>query len=170
MTQRRAFSLVEASIVVLLAVVLIASAVWVLLYGARATQRTGEQLSAQQTARAAVARLLRELQEGIEVVSPPPGSTYPYAVVRDQVSCARWYYLIPQAGAPGLFELWRHVDDADLTPDKRAEKLLANVKRLTFTAQSEGAVQVNLMLKDGDQEFPLLTSVRMRNLAAADDW
>ena len=40
---------------------------------------------------------------------------------------------------------------------------------MTFTAHGESAVQVNMVVKEGAEELPLLTTVRMRNVAAADD-
>ena len=133
-------------------------------------RRTTEALAGQQAGRGAIARLLREIQQCIEVITPLPGSTMPYAIVRDHISCARWYYLVPQPGSNGLHELWRHVDDTTIAdPKARKELMVRNIKRLTFTSRSEGALQINLVCRDGDTDSPLLTTVRLRNIAAADE-
>ena len=166
---RRAFTIAEGVIVLLLAVSLIAMAAYLLSYGSRSMQRTSEALSGQQAGRMAISRLIREIQQSIEVVTPLPGSTMPYALVRDQVSCARWYYQVPQKDAPGSYELWRYVDDKDLLEAQRKDCMIRNVKRLTFTTESEGALQINILFRDGDTDTPLLTTVRLRNIAAADE-
>lgn len=154
---------------VLLAVMLIAAGVYLLIYGSSALKRTSETLGAQQSGRVAVARMVREIQQCIEVISSLPGCTLPYAVVRDQISCARWYYQRPQKDAPGLFELYRVVDDRTLPVAQRTELITRGLKRLTFTTQSEGALQINMVFRDGDQDAPLLTTIRVRNIAAADE-
>ena len=156
-------------IVLFLAGSLIVMVSYLLIYGSRSMQRTSEQLAGQQAGRTAIARLLREVQQSIEVVTPLPGSTMPYAVVRDEVSCARWYYQVPQAGSNGLYELWCYIDDPDLAAADKKQLIMRNLKRLTFTTQSEGALQVNLMFHEGDTDSPMLTTVRLRNIAAADE-
>lgn len=88
---RSGFTIAEAIVVVLLAVMLIAAGVYLLIYGSSALERTSETLGAQQSGRVAVARMVRAIQQCIEVISSLPGCTLPYAVVRNQISCARWY-------------------------------------------------------------------------------
>ena len=167
--KRRAFSIVEISIGAGLLAVLMGVLVMMLIHGGRSSARTGVQYALQQQSRTAMAHFLQELQEGMEVVQPTPGCTLPQAVIRDAVSCARWYYLVKQPDEPGSFELWRYADDPDMDPARRKERLLRGVKRLTFTAHGESAVQINLVVREGTEELPLLTTVRMRNIAAADD-
>ena len=166
---RRAFTVIEVLIGGILLVVLVAVLVMFLVYGGRSTARTSAQYSLQQAGRVALAHFLREIQEGMEVIQPPPGSTLPHAVIRDAVSCPRFYYLVPQADEPGSFELWRFVNDPDIAADQRKERLLRGVRRCTFTARGEAALQVNLLMREAGEEFPLLTTVRLRNAAAADD-
>ena len=55
-----------------------------------------------------------------------------------------------------------------MTAEQRRELLLSSIKRLTFTARSEGALQVNLVLSESAEEYALLTTVRLRNIAAAE--
>lgn len=166
---RHAFTIVETIMAVGIALLLITVLTTLLLHGGSTTARTSAQFSLQQTSRVAIARLLQELQEGIEVVVPGPGVTLPHAVVRDRVSCARWYYLVAQAGEPGSYELWRQAADPDLPAAQRKERLLKGVRRLTFTARGEAALQVNLLVREAGEEMPLLTTVRLRNVAAADE-
>ena len=166
---RKGFTTVEIMIVLILAVGLIAAGIYLLIYGAKALQRTSDNLAAQQAGRAAVARMVQEIQQCIEVITPLPGATMPYALVRDQVSCARWYYQRPQKGAPGLYELYRLVDDKTLAVEKRTELMMRGLKRLTFTSRSEGALQINMLFRENDADVPLLTTIRLRNIAAADE-
>ena len=70
---------------------------------------------------------------------------------------------------PGSCELWRYVHDPSLPEAQREELILQDVRRLTFTCQSEGAAQVNLLLARDGQEFALLTLVRLRNLATVEE-
>lgn len=60
------------------------------------------------------------------------------------------------------------VDDRTLPVAQRTELITRGLKRLTFTTQSEGALQINMVFRDGDQDAPLLTTIRVRNIAAAD--
>lgn len=61
------------------------------------------------------------------------------------------------------------VDDRTLPVAQRTELIMRGLKRLTFTTQSEGALQINMVFRDGDQDAPLLTTIRLRNIAAADE-
>ena len=163
----RGVGLVEVLIGLALVGILLAVVIGAVIYGGRASARLTPQLSLQQASRKAIVRLIRGLQESMEVAMPRPGCTLPYAIVRDQVSRAQWYYQVPRPD--GTRQLWRWVDDAGLAPDKRAELLISGVKRLTFTARSEGALQVNLLLGEGDHEYAMLTTVRLRNIASAEE-
>ena len=165
----RAFTLVEVLLVAGLVCLLVSCLTWFFAFSSRSTSRLTAQLGLQQASRMAVVRFLRELQEGIELVSPAPGCTLSYALVRDKVSLLRWYFLRPQPGERGTHELWRYVHDPALPTARREELMLRDIRRLTFTSQSQGAVQVNLLLARDGQEYATLTLVRLRNLAAAEE-
>jgi prepilin-type N-terminal cleavage/methylation domain-containing protein len=170
MTRRHAFSLIEVLIAAGLLGVVIGAVYYMFAFGTRATGRLTPQLSLQQASRKAVVRLLRELQEGMEVVSPSPGSTLSYAIIRDKLSRARWFYLVEKRKTPTpVMELWRYVDDLTIPREQRTERMLEDVRRLTFTSRGEGALQVNLLLAEGEQEYALLTTVRLRNIASAEE-
>jgi type II secretory pathway pseudopilin PulG len=166
---RSAFSLVEVLIAGALFCVLINLLIWILMNSRASTASLTSRMAVQQTSRKASARFLAELQEGMEVVYPRPGSTLSHAFIRDKLSIARWFVLLPRQGSTDSYELWRYLADPDLPADRRGERLLSNVKRLTFTSISEGSLQVNLLLSEEGQETALLTTVRLRNLASSEE-
>lgn len=164
---RRAFTLLEGLIALGVAALVMGIALALLLHGSWLGAHLTPQLSLEQNSRRALVRLLAELQEGMEVVNPRPGGTATFAVIRDRVSRLRMYYQVAQPD--GTAQLWRYTDDADLAPAARRERLLAGVRRLTFSSRSEGALQINLLLSEGGQDYALLTAVRLRNLASAEE-
>ena len=165
---RRAFTLAEALIGIGLFALLAGLIAWLITYGARTTGRLTPQLALQQESHRAVVRTLAELQEGMEVIAPRPGATLPYALVRDRLSLIRWYYQLPAPSGNG-FELWRYVDDPALEVSARKERVLGSVRRLSFSSRTEGALQLNLLLAEGEAEYALLTTVRLRNIASAEE-
>jgi hypothetical protein len=130
--------------------------------GRRSVESISAHAALRKPSRRAIARLLTELQEGKEVVTPPPGRTRAMAVIRDKESVARWFVQHPQRGGPeGVFELWRYSAD-------RTELLLTGIRRMRFTCQSEGALSINLVLTEDGREASFVTTVRLRNIAAAE--
>jgi len=59
----------------------------------KASESLSKRLVLQMEARKGIVNLYRYLQEGIEVVSPPPGTTMPYLVFKDCVNNIRMVYL-----------------------------------------------------------------------------
>ena len=167
--QQGGFSLTEVLVALAVVGLVIGVVVWLLGFGTSSTGRLSSQLGLHQASRKVLVRLLEELQEGIEVITPPPGATLSFSVIRDKVSLIRWFYLRPQTGKPGSYELWRYVHDGSLPDAKRQELLLGNIRRLTFTSQSEGSLLINLVLADDGQQYGFLTTVRLRNLASAEE-
>lgn len=159
----------EALLAVGLALLLIVILFGIISWSTRSTQRVGSRLAAQQAQRKALVRFLRELQEGMEVVAPRAGSTLGHAVLRDRVALLRFYFLVQQAGAPDLFELHVYKHDDSLPANQKEETLLTNVRRIAFTARTEGALQVNLLVGEEGAESSVLTTVRLRNIAAAEE-
>jgi hypothetical protein len=154
-----------------LAVVLLGLVVELLRHGSRSTHGLTARMSLQQESRKAIVRFLKEVQQGMEVIRPVPGSTLSYALVRDKMSLVRWYYLVGKPAsdpAAGPYELWRHLDDPAMAAGERAERLLDNVQRVTFTSTSEGALQLHVTLRESGTESAVLTTVRLRNLASAE--
>ena len=166
---RRAFTLIEMLICLALFGVLVGSIAYLFGQGGRTTSQLSSQLALQQGSRKAVVRLLRGLQESMEVLTPTPGCTLSYSVVRDKVALIGWYYQVAQDGAPGSFELWRYTKDPRQPSGGKNELLLNNVRRLTFTSRSEGSLLINLTLADSGREYGILTCVRLRNLPSAEE-
>jgi len=164
-----AFTLVEVLIAAAVLAAVIGVAIGILVQGQRSSRDLGTHMSLAQASRKALVRILGELQEGMEVVVPTPGSTKAHALVRDKLALMRWYVQHPQpVSKPELYELWRYTDDPSLPRGRRREKLLSNVKRLRFTSTSEGILQMNLTLIEDGHEYSILTAVRLRNLASSE--
>jgi hypothetical protein len=166
---RRAFTVAEVLIAAAVFVVLTGLVVYMLMQGRRSSQTLGTQMSLAQASRKTLVKLLGELREGMEVLSPRPGSTKAQALIRDKLSFIRWYALHPRSGSsPEVYELWRYINDPDLTAARRAEMLLGGIKRLRFTCLSEGILQVNLTLIEEGKEYSILTTVHLHNLPSAE--
>jgi prepilin-type N-terminal cleavage/methylation domain-containing protein len=166
--RRRAFTIVELLVALAVLGLVIGCVAWLFAYGGRTAKRLTPQLGAQQAGRIAVVRLLREIQEGMEVLAPAPGCTLSYALVIDKLGRVQWFHQRPQSGPSGRTELWVLTDGTAPAADRRM-KLVSDLKRITFTCRSEGALQVNLALAEEDAEYPLLTTVRLRNLPSAEE-
>ena len=119
--RRRAFTLIEILMAIGLFALLSAVLAYVTGFGVRVFGRLTPSLALQQASRKAVASMLGELQESMEVIVPRPGATLPYALVRDRLSVIRWYYQVPLPD--GSAELWRYIDDATLPAERRKERL-----------------------------------------------
>lgn len=165
---RRAFTLVEVMIGIAVFLILLNVLSAIFSFGDRSSRRITAQLSLQQESRKALVRLMREVQEGMEVLRPAPGTTLPYALFTDKLGRVRWLYLKPSTvrGAK-TFELWMYTRTLDqpIPP----EQVLGNIRSAAFTAVSEGALQVNVTLAEDDQSLPLLTTIRLRNFAASEE-
>lgn len=159
---RHALTIVEVMVSVGLLSFLVGAVVWLFGYGAGATSRLTPALGLQQGSRKAVVRLLEHLQQGMEVITPRPGATSPYALVRDQVARVKWLYQVQ--AKDGRYELWAYTDGT-----RETERLLTGIKRLTFSSRTEAALQVNLVLAEGSQEHAMLTTIRLRNIVAAEE-
>ena len=165
---RRGVTLLEVLFVAGLILLLLVVASQPFISGRRSLQKLSVQASLQTASRKAIARFLTEVQEGMEVLVPRSGRSRAHAVIRDKLSLTRWFVLHPQKGPGGLFELWRYYGAPAPAELRSGELLLSGIKRLRFTCQSEGALSVNLVLAEEAQEYSLVTTVRLRNLASAE--
>ncbi len=155
--------MVEILLGSLILVVVLFGVIQLLSTGRRMEEGVGGRLALQADARKALASFLRELQEGIVVVRPAPGQTLSYAMVRDKLNRVAFYSLAP-AGEE-TYDLRRDLVDRSGT---RREVLLGGLSRLTFTALTDRALQLNAILGTGDRRFAFHTQVRLRNRAAAE--
>lgn len=171
MTRRSAsgLALMEVLVAAAITLALLGGVMELFRHGSRTTHALAAGMSLHQESRKAIVRFLKEVQQGMEVVSPRPGCTLSYALVRDKLSLIRWYYLVPKPGpGPVLHELWRHTADPSMAQVARAERLLDNVQRATFTSTSEGALQIHLVFSESGRDHAVLTTARLRNLASAE--
>lgn len=168
---RRGVTLVEGLIAFGLVTFIVVGLYYFASFGRRSTERVGSQVGAQMEARRAMVRLLREIREGMEVLQPRPGGTLSWAMIRDKLSCPRMFYQVgrQEPGGRTVYDLWRFVDDPDIPEPQRRELLVSGIRRLTFTSRGEGALQIHLLVAEGDAEQAFLTTVRLRNLAAAEE-
>ncbi len=167
--RRRAFTLFEILIALALFSILIGLLAWLLGFGGRSTGRLTSSLALHQATRRATARFLADIQEGMEVISPRPGNTAAYTVIRDKISVLRWYYQVPSQTDPTLSDLRVSIKDDTLPAAQQDALVISNVRRLTFSTRTEGALQINLELATEGQDYPLLTTVRLRNIASAEE-
>lgn len=162
-------ALVEALLAATLFLVLLGVVYLAFRHGIASTARLTPQLSLQQQRRKAIVRFLREIQEGMDVISPGPGQTLSYALIRDKVAFLTMFYGRASSRKDGTFDLWRYRYDPDVPEPSRRELLVAHLGRVTFTCQSEGALQIHLLLEEGRQHDSLLTTVRLRNLPSSEE-
>ena len=168
-SKRGGFSIAEVLVALGMFVILISLCVWIFGYGSGATRRLTPKLTMAASSRKAVVRMLREIQEGMEVILPMPGITLPYAVIIDKIGLARWYYQVPNKNDANLTDLMRYVNDKKIAPGARSDVLLTGISRLTFTSQSEGMLSINLALQEDSAEYSMLTQVRLRDLASSEE-
>ena len=159
----RAFSLIELLLATAIFVVVFFGLMQLFATGRKMEEGVGGQLGLQADARKALAGFLRELQEGIAVVRPAPGQTLAYSLVRDKLNRIAFYSIVPSG--KDEYELRR--DLTDPTGTKR-EVLLRGLSRITFTALSDRALMLHLILGTGDRRFAFHTEIRLRNRAAAE--
>lgn len=161
---RHGFSLLE----IVLAGVVLLVVLYVLIGLANSGRKLEDTFSAhlglQLDAQKSLSQLIRELQEAIIVVLPAPGNTLPHAIFRDRVQRLVMFSLVP-SGIPGEWKLQRV---ARGPAGVETTVLLSGVRRLTFTAASDAALQVHMTLGNGDRRYAFHTAVRLRNRDAAE--
>lgn len=161
---RRAYSLVEILVGVILAFLVCFGLMQLLGTGRKMEDVLGAHLALQADARKALMSFIRDLQEGMIVVRPAPGQTLPCALVKDKLERLVFYSLAP-GKEPGLFDLRRDL----ATPAGTERKtILTGVSRVSFTSTSDSLIQLHLDLGEGKQRYAFATEVRLRNRDAAD--
>lgn len=167
--RRRGASLVEALIGLAVAGMVLGLAFGLYRFGVVATGGTvAPQVGLQTASRKALVDFIREIQETIEIVRPPAGSTLSYFIARDKINRILTAYLVKNAAdsaAAGrdLYDLWVHRKDYPPEPSTQV-RMLTRVERLTFTTLSPGLIQIHLDLNEAGKTYSLLTSVRSRNI------
>ena len=169
--RRAAHSLVEVLLAFGLVVTLLATAFMMWRGGTMSVQTTlGPQMGLQMTTRKAFLDLIKELQECIEFVRPTEGSTLTYLVARDKLDRVLLVYMTPDPVATAregvaLNNVYVYAYDQTISAAARQRLLLGSVSRLTFTSLGSGVTQIRLDAYEQGRSYPLLTSVRARNIA-----
>lgn len=163
--RRLGVSLVEGLLALVISIVVLYTAYTLLTAGRRLEEGMGAHLGLQAEAHKALVQLIRELQEAICVIQPAPGHTLPHLLVRDKLNRLAFYSLTP-ASIAGEFTLRRHL----ISPTGVVPNILTTgVSRATFTALSDGAVQMHVILGAGERRYAFHTMIRLRNRDAAAD-
>lgn len=127
-------------------------------FGGRAAENLAQRLLLQIEARKALVSLYRELQEGVEVVSPVPGSSLPYLVFKDSVNDLRMVYLADdpmetkKEGEP-IFRMMIIRREVGKPSCDDPKTLMEHVKKIEFTTFHPGAVLVSGNLRGGGGSF-----------------
>ncbi|MBF0543646.1 MAG: hypothetical protein HQM08_04395 [Candidatus Riflebacteria bacterium] len=137
----------------------------------KASRTLSQKLILQMEARKALLSLFHEVQEGIEVVYPQPGSTLPYMLYRDFVNNLRVIYLEldPELSKIENENIYRAMEGKkDLSTGKITDQklIMRYVKSLNFTAHHNGGVLFTTTLKSANGIFSLVNYVRLKNSAA----
>jgi hypothetical protein len=133
--------------------------------------RITNKLTLQLEARRALTNLYQEVQEGIELLKPDPGSTLPFAVLRSGVNNVHFLYLKRDDTASArhqfdLFRLYSVIYDVETAQTGTPREILAGIETLNFTAHGYGALLVTSTLREGQESFSFVNMIRLKNLTA----
>ena len=171
-SRRRALTLVE---------VVVASAVFAMVIGfsvgafrafqGKASENLSKRLILQMEARKALVHLYRRLQEGIEIVSPPAGTTLPYLVYRDLLNNIRMVYLekdefLSKQEKKDIYRAMGVMRDPTGKIVEKPQVLMKHVVQMNFTTYHEGAVLLSVRLQGGTGDFSLINFVRLQNISS----
>ncbi|RCK78993.1 MAG: hypothetical protein OZSIB_0544 [Candidatus Ozemobacter sibiricus] len=167
--ERGGLTLVEMTIAVFVfSLVLGAGFRAMTIFMGRTSQRLSERLVLQMEARKALLALYQRLQQSIEVLAPPPGTTLPYIVYKDLMSNICCLYLEPdpartkEEGQP-IYRAMLLVRDPASAVASAPIPVMQQVARLQFTAHSPTGVLISATLRGGKGEFSLVNFVRLKN-------
>jgi len=133
--------------------------------------KISQKLTLQIEARRALLNLYSEVQEGIEMLKPDPGSTLPFAVLRDGVNNVHFLFLKKDEQASirqkkSMFRLYSVVYDIEKASSGPAHELLKGIEKLSFTSHGYGTLFVSSTLREGRETFSFMNLIRLKNLAA----
>ena len=130
-------------------------------------------LTLQMEARRALVNIYMQAQEGIEILKPDPGSTLPFLVLRDLVNDIHFFFLqkdkiASEKEKSDMFRLYSVVYDIQKNTCSTPHEILANVKKINFTAHGFGEIYISGTLREGEASFSLINMIRLRNACAED--
>ncbi|MBF0499312.1 MAG: type II secretion system protein [Candidatus Riflebacteria bacterium] len=172
---RRAFTLVELLIGLAILGMLFATGfkAWQLFSGQQA-ENLSKRLILQMEARKAFLNLSKQLQEGIEIVSPRPGTTIPYLVFKDYLNNVRMVYLEEdpvrtRSEKRPIYRALMVIRDSTSGITGQPSLLMEHVVKLNFTSHSTSGILVTCTLHGGSGDFGLINFIRLQNSATEDE-
>ncbi|MBF0406335.1 MAG: hypothetical protein HQM10_03195 [Candidatus Riflebacteria bacterium] len=132
-----------------------------------------KRLYLQMEARKSTINLFKELQEGIEIVSPSPGSTFHYLVYLNYVNQVKLISLEKDQTKSNqekkeIYKAIVSTKNSDDPADSAKKVIMENVLELNFTPYSNGGVLVNTTLAGGGGVYSFVNFVRLQNVTADD--
>jgi hypothetical protein len=169
--RREAFSILETLVAVAIGVMVMGGAYLFLRSARVSTEATlGPQMGLQANARKALMEMIKEVQESIELVRPQAGSTLNYFVARDKLNRILTGYIarnVADSDKAGrdIHDLYVYRYDYGDTPPLANQRLvLGGIERAGFSGLSSGLLQIHLELHDHGKTYPILTTIRCRNI------
>lgn len=167
----RGYTLVEVLVAFAVVVLVLATAWMMHRSGTVSVQATlGPQMGLQMNTRKALVEFIKELQECVEFVRPYQGSTLTYLLARNKLDQVLLAYMVKNDAASrregvDLHDVFVYEHDESVGPASRQRLLFGNVTRLSFTTLGSGVVQIRMDVYEQGRSYPLLTTVRARNIA-----
>lgn len=173
----RGFSFIELLVVIALLSIVFAIA-FVHLRNSRASVGAVEgQLATHMAMRRTIDRLTEALQDGNEVVTPPPGSTRRSLVVKTVTNQMKILFLEkkevidPKFLVREIYTLYSYTDALTGSYQKnQLQKVFDNIKDLTFTTMTPGLVTVHVTVTEASGvELASVVEIPLKNVGAIDE-
>ena len=138
------------------------------------SENLSKRLVLQMEARKAFLNLTRELQQGIEIILPKPGTTLPFLVYKDYTNSLRVvnHEEDPARTREQKRPMFRTISTRRDPSEPTAGPpviLMEYVARLNFTAHSAGGILVSVRLHGGSGDFSLINFIRLQNVSAEEE-
>jgi len=152
----------------------IGSRVFTLFIGGKHSENLSKRLVLQMEARKAIINLYRELQQGIEIVAPPPGMTLSHLVFKDSVNNVRMVYLVEDTvkskeEGVSIYRAMTILRDPGGATIEEPRCLMEHVLKLNFTTYNYGGVLVTTQLRGGKGDYSLVSYVRLQNVTSEEE-
>ncbi len=174
LSTRPGFSLVETLIALTIFGLVIAGCFQLFRnFSGRNAVRLTARLELQLEVRRAMVNLYREIQEGIEIFKPDPGSTLPFLMLRDYLNNLHMLYLEKDIAASkregcDIFRLNSVTYDVESGVSSPPHEVLANITAMNFTSHGFGGVLVTGYLRKEQAHFSFVNMIRLKNATAGD--
>ena len=174
-TQKKAFTMVEAMVVV--GILSLLAAMFFRVWGSlrHSVQPTvSDKAVVQYEAVRCADILVNHIREGLEVVRPLLAESAPFLVMKDATNKMNALYLEPDVSASistkkSLYKLVSHTSDYSGTLDKNARRVMfGSIKSLLFTSTTPNKIQIDLTIANTKGEFRFLTDVGFLNSVDAE--